>query len=388
MKRFLMIIISIILIISLGACNNATSLSNSGKKKFREGNYEEAVKDFKQAIDKNPNRADYYIEYGLTLIAQGKYEDAMEEFDAVYQKSSLSVVKSNNKRIHRGRGIAYYMMRDYEKALEEFQKALEINELSDLNVDIYYYMGSTYRYIGDYKKAVDSYSKLIKKDKKEARAYGSRAYCYQLLGESDKSLSDFDKAISLDEKNYDYYFGKYNLLIGIKKEEEANKVLTKASKIQGKSEEDSFNLAKIHYYQGNTDMALDGLNESITDGFDEANYYIGEIYRTQENYNKAIEYYEKYINSGKVSSPEVYNQAAVCRMKEEDYGKALELLNQGISFSDSTVMKVLKRNQIIAYEHMGNYDEANKLATKYLKDYPKDKEAVREAEFIQTRVEP
>ena len=49
------------------------------------------------------------------------------------------------------------------------------------------------------------------------------------------------------------------------------------------------------------------------------------------------------------------------------------------------MMQVLKLNEIIAYERLGEYKNASVLMDGYLKTYPDDEEAKREYTFLQTR---
>lgn len=385
-RKLLTIGILIILVTAFAGCSTAGRYDKDGKKSFENGNYEKAAEYFQKAIDHNPNRADYYIDYGMALISLGKYKDALISLNHAYINKDMSLIKENNKRVLRAEGIAYYYMQKYKKALEVFDQALEINELPKLNSDILYYMGSSYRADGSYDKAVEVYNRIIKYSKEASRAYGERAYSYMEQGLYDKAAKDFDRAISMEPDNYEYYFGKYDMLIRNNDEAGAKEVLEKASGIKPKTEDDKYNLAKIHFYQKNYDQALSELTESSKKGLPEADYYIGEIYRDKKDYSKAVFYYEKYINSGKVSSPDVYNQAAVCLMKAADYDKAVKYLELGLKLNASGLKQVLMKNEIIAYENLSNFDKAKRKLKNYLASFPEDKDAVREAQFIETRV--
>lgn len=385
-KKFLSTGILIIIIAMLTGCSFAGHYYKEGKKSFEDGKYEKAAENFNKAIELNSNRADYFIDYGMTLIALGKYEDALSQFDSAYMNKEMSIIRENNKRVLRGKGIAYYKMQKYEQAVTAFNKALNMSELPGLNLDILYYMGSALTSIGSYDKAIDTYTKIIAKDKKNAGAYGDRASCYRYMGMTEKSMEDYDKAISIDTTNYEYYFGKYDLLAESGKEVDAKNVLSNATEIEAKTEEDKYNLAKIHYYQGDYDLALTELEKSYKNGFNEADYYIGEVYRNKKDYTKAVYYYEEYINSGKVNRSNVYNQAAVCLFKVDDYKKAIKYLELGIKYNDAGTIQTLKKNEIIAYENLGDFNKADEKLKDYLGSYPEDKDAIREAEFIETRL--
>ncbi len=386
MKKKLLIYGLFIMIFCLfTGCSTAGGYYRSGKKCFLSGNYEEAAANFAAAIQSNPNRAEYYIDYGMTLIAMDRYDEAIAQFDRVYMNKDILMVKRNNKRALRGEGIAYYNMQQYEEAIRQFEEALAIRVLSELDLDILYYKGNALLIMGAYEEARDTYTRIIETFGNKAEALGKRAYTCRKTGEYDKSLADYDMAISIEKDCYDYYFGKYDLLTAMQDETGAAAVLEQAAAIEAVSKEDRYNQAKIHYYQGIFDLALSELSEGFAQGFPGAYFYIGEIYAKQKDYSTAIYYYEKYIDKGDITETAVYNQIAYCYMKQEDYDKALDYLETGIHSGDAAAMKVLKKNSIIALEHLGQYDAAQEKLLEYLESYPEDRQAAREKEFIKTR---
>jgi len=387
MKNKLLSMIILIFILALTGCGKAGSFDQAGKKSFANGKYDKAAESFMAAIKENPNRADYYIDYGMALIALGKYEDALLQFDRAYIDKDMLIIRENNKRALRGKGIAYFQMKEYTKAIEELKQALQIEELSNLNKDITYYMADALSATGAYGKAIKAYSSVIALDKRAVIAYSKRAICYKSLGEYEKSLADYDNVIKLEPKNYNAYLGKYYLLTEMKDDTGMLKVLEDAEAIVPKTNEDKYNLAKIHYFQGEYDAALTELNDGYSNGILEAYYYLGETYRIQKDYEKAIYYYKNYIDSGAIMTSNVYNQIAICLMKVDQSKDALQYVKTGIAYNNAATLQILQRNEIILYEKTGNYEEAKQELDQYIKTYPKDTQAAREAEFVNTRVE-
>jgi tetratricopeptide (TPR) repeat protein len=387
MKRKLLLMgIYFVLLSMITGCSLSESLYEDGKKSLVNSNYEEAATYFEAAIKENPKRAEYYIDYGLSLIKLERYEEALTVFDKAYVNKNIIIVNRNNKRLYRGKGITYYHMQDYDKAIVEFQKALDINELSGLDMDILYYIGSSQMTIGSYDEAINAYTRLINLDNKSAGAYNSRALCYRNQGDFEKSLIDYDASIRMEPENYSHYFGKYYLLTEKGDAASASEVLIKASELVPKTGEDQYNLAKVHFYQGDYEVALSELSEGFKNGFTEAYYYIGEIYRIKKDYPKAIYYYDIFIKEGEILAPNVYNQIASCLIKTGDYTQALRYLEKGIAFKHAGSMQTLKKNEIVAYECLGEFEKAKDKLTQYMTDYPTDKEAAREAQFVETRI--
>ena len=72
-------------------------------------------------------------------------------------------------------------------------------------------------------------------------------------------------------------------------------------------------------------------------------------------------------------------------MKKGNYAAALMAFQNGMQLGDSAMMQTLAFNEIVAYEHMGEFTNAFALMENYLKTYPDDTKAKREYDFLSTR---
>ena len=239
---------------------------------------------------------------------------------------------------------------------------------------------------GDYKEAAKIFTELIDNYGEEAHILADRAYTYQKIGEFNKGLEDYDKAIALEANNYEYYFRKFYLLRDMGLETEATDILSKAAQLEVRTKADKFNFAKIHFYQGLYDQALTELSESFANGFTDAYFYIGEIYNNKKDYSTAKYYYEKYIEEGGINIPEVYNQVASCLIRMGNYEQALSYIEIGLGYADSDSNRVLLKNEIIVYEKLGEFDKALAKIHSYLSAYPNDEDASREKSFVESRI--
>ena len=101
----------------------------------------------------------------------------------------------NNAGAYYNRGIAYKNKGQYERAISDYTKALEINPR---DADTYYNRGITYRNKGQYDKAITDFTKGIEINPRDARAYNNRGIVYaQGKGQYDKAITDFTKAIEI-----------------------------------------------------------------------------------------------------------------------------------------------------------------------------------------------
>ena len=93
-----------------------------GNYRLEDGLYEEAVKEFSEALGKNPEHAMARLGLAVTYMQMGKDSEAMQEFNLVIE---------NNPGLapaYADRGILYDRMGDHRKALADYKKAIELDE--------------------------------------------------------------------------------------------------------------------------------------------------------------------------------------------------------------------------------------------------------------------
>ena len=92
-------------------------------------------------------------------------------------------------------GLIYNNNGEYDKAMSEFTKAIEL----DPNFALAYgNRGWVYIKLGQYEQAVADCTKAIELDPDLALAYNSRGWAYIELGEYEQALADYNRAIELD----------------------------------------------------------------------------------------------------------------------------------------------------------------------------------------------
>jgi len=93
----------------------------SGLNYYQRGEYDEAIKEFRKALELNPERSEIHYNLGLVLEAKGLLQEAIQEY-----KKALEL-NPEDAEAHNNLGIVYYKQGNYKKAVEEFKIALSIN---------------------------------------------------------------------------------------------------------------------------------------------------------------------------------------------------------------------------------------------------------------------
>jgi hypothetical protein len=104
------------------------------------GNYDSALGYFETAVNKNPQRADAWIQVGFCKVKQGKNEDAIRAFEQALKLTPNSYEALNKL------GDAYYYAGNNYKALDNYKQAVALRpELAEG----YYNLGLVYLELGD-----------------------------------------------------------------------------------------------------------------------------------------------------------------------------------------------------------------------------------------------
>jgi len=93
-----------------------------GNYRLEDGQYEEAVKEFSEALGKNPEHAMARLGLAVTYMQMGRESEAMQEFNLVLE------LNPELAAAYADRGILYDQMGEHEKALADYRKAIELDE--------------------------------------------------------------------------------------------------------------------------------------------------------------------------------------------------------------------------------------------------------------------
>jgi len=319
------------------------------------------------------------FENAMALVQSLDYEEALAQFEEAENTGA------NGRLVNRGRGIAYMGLTDYDQAITCFQQALSASSgiLENVDFDLNYYMAAAYAKSGRYQEAEDTYDAILALRSNEEDAYFLRGNMRLSLSDFEGAKEDFDQVISMDSKNYDRLIEIYEVLdnFGYK---EAGQAYLQAALNSGDKSMDTYVMGRIYYYLEEYQKAYLALEEAKDKGGVESYLYLGRAYEATGDYNYASNVYSSYLSKYD-GNAEIYNQLGLCELNRGDYQKALEAFQAGLQLEGNLVQQSLAFNEIVAYEYLGNYEQAYELLTNYMKSYPDDEQARRELDFLSTR---
>ena len=116
--------------------------------------------------------------------------------------------RANRVEAYASRGQEWYAKHDYDKAIADFNRAIDLNpkglaEYGTGAILAYGNRGNAYNEKGDAKRAIENYTIAIAIDPKYTASYTSRGLQYEKLGDLEKARADFNAALGLSAKYQD-----------------------------------------------------------------------------------------------------------------------------------------------------------------------------------------
>jgi len=120
-----------------------------------------------------------------------------KKFRKLYSKTLALFIGPTDAIIYYYRGIAYEEKGQFNQAIDDFNKSLEIDPK---HAGTYYYRGVAYLKEGEYYRAIDDFTKVLEIDPERADACYGRAVAYYFKKQYDESWKDIKKTEDLGYK--------------------------------------------------------------------------------------------------------------------------------------------------------------------------------------------
>ncbi len=138
-----------------------------------------AENQFKHAVELNPKYATAYHWHAINfLIPNGKFEEAIAEINRARELDPLSLI------INTTVGLVYYYARDYDRAVEAYQKTLEIDPEFE---KVYFFMGWALEQQKSTDKSIDALKKAVSLSGNSTAMLSELASTYATLGKEDSA---------------------------------------------------------------------------------------------------------------------------------------------------------------------------------------------------------
>lgn len=194
--------------------SSAKDFASSCTSRFKQQDWDGAMADCNKAIELNPHAADGYIVRSLILgNIKGNLDGAIADLDKAVE------IDPNNSLLYKLRGLFKSTKKDFEGAIEDFNKLLE----KDTSAESYDLRGATHFYKGEIDKAIDDFNLAVDKSPGSVRSYTLRARAKFAKKDWGGAIADYNIAVKLDPKPPDAYFYRGLALLSDGKDSQAQK---------------------------------------------------------------------------------------------------------------------------------------------------------------------
>ena len=339
-----------------------------GRAALRAEDKAEAVKHFEVALQLEPTHYWSLMDLGVSLAVLG---DQSRDFEAAVMAFTGCIMRRpEHVTAWKCRGGAYGKLRQYDQALADCSKAIELK--ADF-AEAWYNRGVVYGNLHQYDKAIANYSKTIELKPDYVNALYNRGNAYRHLHQYDKAIADYSKAIELSPDDADAWTNRGLAYAGLRQYDKAIAQYSKAIELNPDDAKPWNNRGIVYADLRQYDKALTNYSKAIDLKPDYAHawYNRGHYYWVLHQYHKAIAQYSKAIDL-KPDYAEAWNNRGIAYAELRPTRQGRPRLLQGHR-SEARLRRGLEQPGR-AYQNLGQHDKAVRDCSKAIELKPDDAE--------------
>ena len=311
--------------------NDADIYFNIGRIYAELGDEEKTFRYINKAININPLEGSYYVAKARQLVKKNKLKEAIEVM------TELNRYCPDAFEAYHYSFLIYVQMGEYEKA----DQVLEIGlKEFPLDIGLYYDKLRLLNIVGEFDAALELIGLLEKApgfEDQERNIRVEEARIYLQTGKADKAIELLEKAINMDgAENFEAHYLLMNSYLSMARFEDA----TRIARIMIDADDNSEYARSAYYYEAMCLMKCGKTNDA------------------KARYQAAIKKY-KVVSLKNPTMIDCYMFRALCHKDIEEYDKALETIDYLIKLKD-------------------DYAPAHLIKSGILKDMGKEKESQEE----------
>ncbi len=177
-----------------------------------------AEREFKRAIELNPNYTSAHHFYALLLASLGRWQQANDQIKRALDLEPFSLI------INSSAGRILYLEREYDQAIKQLRKALEL----DPNfARAHFFLGQVYQEKGLNEQAVAEFQKALQLDVNQYLLAGL-GYAYATSGKRDEAMKVLEQLKDLSKQRYASSYGVAIIHLGLGEKDAVFESLEKA----------------------------------------------------------------------------------------------------------------------------------------------------------------
>ncbi len=247
---------------------NTLDVFNTGLNKLRQHNYQQALVDFTQVIDRQDNLVNAAYS-NRCLVNLQLHNNAAAEADC----TTAIQYNPDNLEAYLNLGLAYYRQGEYEQAIATDR---EIIQRDEEDYRAYYNRGLAYSAVNNYHKAIADYQMALiyspdSQIESKSLIYNDLAVAYVVLAKNEAAIFNFSQAIALDKNNYNTYYNRGCAYHQQGKYQAAIEDFSQAIQLKPDLTQAYVNRGILRHQIGEIDTALNDLNLALQQYLNQGN---------------------------------------------------------------------------------------------------------------------
>ncbi len=274
-----------------------------------------------------PDKTVLRAQEGAAALMRGKFEQAIALYDEAVKEQNIPPQRLAS--LYNDRGVAKWRLEQYEAALQDFNKSVEIYPQY---AAVYNNRGNVLLDMDKPEEALKDFEKAIALAPAYGAAYNNRGNANEQMGRHEAAIEDYRKAIEIMPDNAVPYNGRGKAQAELGRPYSALRYLTRALTLNGKYPAAYRNRASVYLHLERYDDAVADFDRVISLSPDDDELYVGrgrayarakKIQLAYKDFSKAIE-----LNA---ENADAYTERGAINNESRRYDQALEDLNQAIS---------------------------------------------------------
>jgi tetratricopeptide (TPR) repeat protein len=301
----------------------------------------------------------FYSRRAWDALNIGDYNNAIKDFDEAIR------LIPNLAGAFYGRGNAWSAKNEYDRAIRDYDEAIRLDPNDALN---YSKRGFAWLAKGDHSNAISDYNEAIRRDPTNAGYFHLRGFLWAAKKEYAKAMQDVNEAIRLDPNAANAYDLRGNIWSDKKDYQNAINDYDAAIRLNQKQESAYYNRGNAWSAQGNLNKAIGDYDEviRINPSFYPAYMSRGIAWYRKNDYDKSIRDFSEAIRLDHPELADAYRFRGDAWLKKRDYDSAIKDYGEAIGFKANNASLHLQRGYAWSLKKdytkaIRDYDEAIRL---------------------------
>lgn len=241
--------------------------------------------------------------------------------------------RRESARVYYNLGNAYFELGKNEEASSAYLRALEFDD--KLKVASFN-LARTYTEAGKYSEALRILDRMLLEDSENTVIHSAKGYCLFRFGDYDNAASSYLNAIQINPSDQNALFN-YALIMA--ELENYSTAVEKFSDLKNTNPDDEnlikkidFAVGRVYYLQENYEKALEYF-ESVYEkdpDYKEIHEYLFSIYKNKKYYGKMVETGKKILESDPGNNKILFDMSRVLLLEIEDQEQGLEYFRKAV----------------------------------------------------------